>query len=82
MSSVRSRSPAPIFGYGMNEIRDEKFKRDFWEWFDSLTKNERQKFQYYTSDMSEIYFYNKIYRYKEEKNCPSSPTGRGISLRN
>lgn len=53
---------------GLNELNeallsDKNFKRAFWYWFDNnTTKKERDKFRYYPSDMSEIYFYNQIYR--------------------
>lgn len=45
------------------DFNDPHFKSRFWEWFDSLSRPERQKFQLYHSDMAELFFYNKIYRY-------------------
>lgn len=39
----------------------EEFKKEFWKWFDSIPRKEREKFKYYPSDMSELFFYNKIY---------------------
>jgi hypothetical protein len=44
-----------------NLDKDERFKRAFWDWFDSLNKEEKNRFWYYTADMSKIYFYNKHY---------------------
>jgi len=43
------------------DLNTSDFKKAFWEWFDSLPKEERIKFQQYPADMAEIYFYNKIY---------------------
>ena len=43
-----------------------EFKKEFWEWFDSLPKQERRKFQEYPADMAELYFYNKIYSKKHK----------------
>ena len=45
-------------------IKDDNFKKEFWEWFDSLPKEEKKKFQIYRNDMAELYFYNKIYSKK------------------
>lgn len=44
-----------------NLDKDEDFVRAFWDWFDSLNKEEKNRFWYYTADMSKIYFYNKHY---------------------
>ena len=44
-------------------IVSEHFKKMFWEWFDSLPKKEREKFQTYPVDMAEIFYYNKYYRH-------------------
>jgi len=44
-----------------NLDNDEEFKRAFWDWFDSLNKDEKNRFWYYSLDMSKIYFYNKHY---------------------
>lgn len=44
-----------------NLDKDEDFVRAFWDWFDSLNKDEKNRFWYYSLDMSKIYFYNKHY---------------------
>lgn len=44
-----------------NFDKDEDFNREFWKWFDSLNKNEKNRFWYYQLDMSKLYFYNKHY---------------------
>lgn len=42
----------------------KEFNDRFWNWWDNfLTKNERDKFNYYHSDMAKIFFFNKVYRY-------------------
>jgi len=38
----------------------------FWNWFDSLTSKQKERFWNYSLDMSTLYFYNQIYRYKTE----------------
>jgi len=48
-------------------IKDAHFLKEFWEWFDVLSQDERRKFQYYHSDMAQIFFYNKIYSKKYDK---------------
>jgi hypothetical protein len=47
----------------MEDIEKYKeFKKAFWVWFDDiLSESERSKFMTYPSDMSELYFYNKIW---------------------
>lgn len=45
----------------INLDKDEDFNREFWKWFDSLNKNEKNRFWYYQIDMSKLYFYNKYY---------------------
>jgi hypothetical protein len=50
---------------GIEEIYSEEFKKQFWTWFDDLPKSEADMFRYYKNDMSELYFYNKIYSKKE-----------------
>ena len=44
------------------DFRDKYFQIMFWEWFDSIELVERQKFQYYHSNMADLYFYNKYYK--------------------
>ena len=46
-------------------VETTEFKKAFWNWFDSLSKAEKDKFKYYPSDMAELYFYNKIYRHAQ-----------------
>lgn len=41
--------------------RDKSFNKEFWKWFDSLNKDEKNRFWYYSADMAKIYFYNKYY---------------------
>ena len=48
------------------ELEKSEFKKEFWKWFDSLPKKEREKFQEYPADMAEKYFYNKIYSKKAQ----------------
>ena len=43
-------------------FNDSYFQTMFWEWFDNLDECERHKFQYYPSNMADLYFYNKYYR--------------------
>lgn len=43
------------------DFKDPHFKKCFWEWFDNLPDTEKKRFQYYTADMAELYFYNKFY---------------------
>lgn len=45
----------------MDVMDTKKFKKAFWEWFDSISPRERKKFQEYPADMAELYFYNKIW---------------------
>jgi hypothetical protein len=42
-------------------LDDPVFKTLFWQWFDSLTKQERKKFQEYPADMAELFYYNKYF---------------------
>jgi hypothetical protein len=42
-----------------------EFKAAFWNWFDNISEKEKKKFWNFSVDMSMIYFYNKIYRYKK-----------------
>ena len=43
------------------DFKDPHFKNCFWNWFDALPDKEKKRFQYYTADMAELYFYNKFY---------------------
>ena len=50
----------------MHEFDDPKFKKAFWEWFDSLSVAEKDKFKYYPADMAELNFHNRIYKHLEQ----------------
>ena len=41
--------------------KDERFSVEFWKWFDTLSKDEKNRFWYYSADMARLYFYNKHY---------------------
>jgi hypothetical protein len=43
----------------------EEFKKDFWEWFDDLPKEEKEKFWYYSDDASEMYFLNMVWNQRD-----------------
>lgn len=43
-------------------FKSDKFHKMFWDWFDSLSKHERDKFNYYPSDMAKLNFYNTVFR--------------------
>jgi len=48
----------------MTELNDKnypEFKKQFWEWFDTLSISEKTKFWYYGMDMAELNFYNRVY---------------------
>lgn len=45
---------------------DPHFRKSFWEWFDSIPKEERERFQLYKADMAELFFFNKIYKNKKK----------------
>jgi hypothetical protein len=44
------------------DLDSERFKKQFWDWFDSISTEDREKFQEYPADMAEIFFYNRYYR--------------------
>jgi hypothetical protein len=47
---------------GIVKVMDTpEFKKQFWDWFDNLPKEEKTKFNEYKSDMATMYFYNKIW---------------------
>jgi len=48
----------------MDVFDQPDFRKAFWEWFDSLPKEERVKFQNYPADFAELNFYNRIWRHK------------------
>lgn len=54
---------------------DPHFKKAFWEWFDSIPKEERERFQLYKADMAELFFFNKIYKNKKKDFIISSEEG-------
>lgn len=39
-----------------------EFKEAFWVWFDSLSSDEREKFNYSDADVAELAFMNEHYR--------------------
>lgn len=41
---------------------DSFFRRLFWDWYDSLNTSEKEKFFNYPVDISEVFFYNKVYK--------------------
>lgn len=43
---------------------DPIFLDAFWDWFDSLDSKQKDRFWNFSLDMSTLYFYNQIYRYK------------------
>lgn len=43
-------------------LDEPSFLNSFWNWFDSLPADERRKFDNYPSDMSKIFFYNKVWK--------------------
>jgi hypothetical protein len=46
----------------IEEILDNKsFKEEFWVWWDKQPKEFRDLYNYHKSDMSMLYYYNKIY---------------------
>lgn len=51
----------------MDVFDTPEFKKEFWEWFDSISKTERAKFQNYPADMAELNFYNRVYRHKNNE---------------
>lgn len=46
------------------DMETDEFKKAFWEWFDSLSKEERKKFNEYPADMATLNFYNRVWRHK------------------
>lgn len=46
----------------MDIFDNKKFKKAFWEWFDSLSPEERKRFQEYPADMAELNFYNRVWK--------------------
>lgn len=45
-------------------LEDPEFNKCFWEWFDSLPKAARDKFNSYPSDMAKINYFNSVWRKK------------------
>jgi len=45
----------------LNASNYVEFKKQFWDWFDTLTLAEKIKFWYYGADMAELNFYNRVY---------------------
>lgn len=49
----------------MNDDEYKEFKKEFWVWFDSITRPEKERFWYFKEDMAEIFFYNRVYSKKD-----------------
>ncbi len=45
----------------MTEEEYPTFKRLFWQWFDALPLQEKQKFWYYHQDIAETNFFFSVY---------------------
>jgi hypothetical protein len=41
-----------------------KFKKEFWEWFDTLPQTKKEMFWKYKEDMAETNFYFTVYQKK------------------
>jgi hypothetical protein len=39
-----------------------EFKRQFWDWFDSLPRSKKEKFWSYREDMAEANFYFSVWK--------------------
>jgi len=48
-----------------------KFKKEFWEWFDTLPQTKKEMFWKYKEDMAETNFYFAVYQKKELTNTKS-----------
>ena len=46
------------------DMETEDFKKEFWKWFDSLSKEERKKFNEYPSDMAPLNYYNRVWKHR------------------
>jgi hypothetical protein len=46
---------------GVTEIKEPGFQEAFWNWWDSLDKNIKDRFKNYQEDAAHIYFYNAIW---------------------
>ena len=63
-TSMLSTSTFTFIGTTMTTLlmdKDPAFNSAFWKWFDSLNKDEKNRFWYLSADMAKIYFYNKFY---------------------
>lgn len=49
----------------MDDLNSSEFNKLFWEWFDSIPRADRKRFQEHSADMAKIYYYNKFYRKRE-----------------
>jgi len=41
------------------DLEDEEFAEAFWNWFDSLTTEERRLFDEHKDDMAKLFFFNR-----------------------
>ena len=53
---VRILYPVPTREIDMKEEELEKIEREFWEWFDSLPLERKEKFWYWPDDMARFFF--------------------------
>jgi len=42
-------------------IKSKRFKRAFWDWFDTLPSPDKKRFWEFPHDFACLYFYNKFY---------------------
>lgn len=49
----------------MDDFDSQDFNKLFWEWFDSIPRADRKRFQEHSADMAKIYYYNKFYRKRD-----------------
>ncbi len=47
-------------------MESPEFKKEFWAWFDDLPQAEKDKFNYYSSNMAELFYYNKFFSKKDK----------------
>ena len=65
------------------DIDTQDFKKAFWQWFDNeLSQDDRLKFKTYPADMSELYFYNKIWSKSKTHYAHVSPNATNVDKGN
>lgn len=64
----------------MDDFDTPQFNKLFWEWFDNLPRQMREKFYYYPADMAKLNFYNTTYKrmrqYQPPLRTESNVTGK------